>query len=309
MPVTRPLLIEESCQASRRLPGKIPFAPIPVWSILNSQENPNRFFPENYVFGILLIFLLTAVSLALLFWIGGAFLQGYFYTQPDENLYWRAPAAGLSLAAFFSLWCLAIVWSPGASPTNLPYDTLFRFSPRDDMLAEPAKELWVVRKKGQPVLYKRERMVDSLAPNRFQYRETSLARKPLESNNNIEAILLEHNGEKVRFVPVKGGDEMYRSFVSDKGGWEMREFDDGPTGQPTTLRLGRFAINLFFNFFHLALWFVCLWLLLRFNIGHSLVLGFSLWLGTTLIILPIFFSYAGELAQRRAIPTTRTPAT
>ena len=49
--------------------------------------------------------LVGAVSLALLFWVGAMFLQGYLYTQPSQHLHWQAPAAALAVAVFVTLWC------------------------------------------------------------------------------------------------------------------------------------------------------------------------------------------------------------
>src|SRR5262249_16668169 len=99
------------------------------------------------------------VTLTVLLWVGAQFLQGYFYTEPSPNLYWQGAAAAAGVITLFLLgWCLLNVGSPEAGPERLPYDTLFRFSARDDLSKKPVEQLWVV-KKGlkEPILYKRTR--------------------------------------------------------------------------------------------------------------------------------------------------------
>lgn len=249
--------------------------------------------------GILLIFVLSAASLALLFWLGGMFLQGYLYTQPSENMHWQAPVAGLAVGTFFTAWCWMIFASPVAAPTNLPYDTLFRFSAKDEMFTEPVKELRAQPKIGKAVVYKRQR----LGQDKYVYLDTSLAKRPW--NHDAQAIFLIYKDEEFRFEPVEAYRGGYRIYASDKGGWEMPIYDDGPSGIPVTFRYGRFTANILLNLGHFLLWFACLWLLMRFLPSHALLLAIGLWLVATLLLLPMLFSYAGDLAQqrRKALPS------
>ena len=248
---------------------------------------------------ILLIFLLTAASLALFFWLGGLFLQGYLYTQPSEKLYWQAPATAVLLAAYIALWCTLILRSSEATPTNLPYDTLFRFSPREDMVPEPIKEIKAVMRTGPPVVYKVKRR------NQTQYYYlTAQSQKPWD--HSAEAVLLEHNGEEMRFDAIAPDRGENRRFVSAKG-WTLVEFDDGPSGVPTIFRTGRMLANLFLNFTLLAVCIVSMWLLMRFLFSHALLIGIVLWATLTLVILPMFFSYAGEASRQRRRGITPPP--
>ena len=57
-------------------------------------------------------------------------------------------------------------------------------------------------------------------------------------------------------------------------------------GQLSTFRWGVFLACAFLNFFHLALWFVCLWLLLRFQWSHALGLAVIFWLAMTVFGVP-----------------------
>jgi hypothetical protein len=255
------------------------------------------------VFFFLLIFFLTGMALTVLLWAGTLFLQGYYYTEPTTGIAWQAPAAGFSLALFFTLWSYLIVGSPGASPGDLPYDTLFRFSPRVDKFKKTPTELWV-EKKGikEPLHYK---LVKRVVGGRTQESyETDSGQK--YSSSGVEAIVLKEDGQNVRYLPRPGPEGSgYREFVDDSG-WAMREFpQSGPTGLPEAFRWGRFVTNLFLNSLHLALWFVCLWLLLRFAWAHALGLAVVLWLVMTLAILPMLLD---ESASRAPPASTRGSA-
>lgn len=244
---------------------------------------------------LLLILLVVGAALTVLLWAGTVFLQGYYYTEPTAGVAWQAPAAGAALTVFLALWCLLVANSSTATTQDVPYDTLFRFSPEVEMSKEPVRELWAVRKGAkEPVRYVRKRD----AQGRFEYRDTTLAAGPWKSGG-VQAILVPgEGGEKVRFDPLPASEGTYRQF-RDESGWVMREYDTGPTGTPTKFRWGRFLMNLLLNFFHLGLWFVCLWLLLRFQWAHALGLAVVLWLVLTLAVLPMLLTQAAQVAQEQ----------
>ena len=250
---------------------------------------------------LLLIFVLIAMSLTVLLWVGTLFLQGYYYTEPTAGIAWQAPAAGAALALFLTLWCVLLVNNPGTGPSDLPYDTLFRFSPKVEMFDKPVKDLWAVKKEEkEPVHYKLDkRPVGGQVRNEYV---DELSGRPWNPSG-VEAIVIKKDGADIRFNPIpeeKGTG--YREFVSDDG-WVMRQFaQSGPTGEPYTFRWSRFLMNLFLNFFHLALWFVCLWLVLRFQWPHALGLALALWLVMTLAVLPMVLEQAAAVG--RAAPAS-----
>ena len=98
----------------------------------------------------------TGVALGVFLYVGAMFLQGYFYTEPSEDLYWQAPAAAGVLTALFAVWCILIANTEGASPSDVPYDTLFRFSARTDLFDKPAAEMVIVTKTGDKKVFKRK---------------------------------------------------------------------------------------------------------------------------------------------------------
>jgi len=240
----------------------------------------------------LVIFVVTAAALIVLLWVGAAFLQGYIYTEPSPELYWQAPAAGAALALFITLWCVLVANAVDPKLPGLPYDTLFRFSPRVERSPEPVKELIAETKTG-PVRY-----IAKKNRNRLDYKTengTGWPRSP------VSAIIIKEKDEELRLEPLPPTEgSPYQEFAGD--GWVMKVVDDGPTGMLLAFRWGRFLFNLFLNFVHFALWFVCLWLLLRFQWSHALGLAVVMWLIMTVAILPMVLDQAGASGQKR--PTT-----
>jgi hypothetical protein len=247
--------------------------------------------------------LLFGASLVLFLWAGTFFLQGYIYTEATPGLYWQAPAAAAAVTAFVALWCIADATADKASTTDIPYDTLFRFSPKVTMFDEPAKQIWALKKDGTEVKvieYERER----LGQTKFRYRDKSFDRRPW-SSTKVEAIELEDpKKEKVRFN-VQPAQERgaYREFVSDDG-WVIMDYDDtsqtsGPTGLPVQFRTGRLLINLALNFGLFIVLFVSLWILLRYSFGLAFGLALAIWVTVTLALLPMLLTFAASVAQQR----------
>jgi hypothetical protein len=227
--------------------------------------------------------------------VGALFLQGYIYTEPSAELFWQAPAAGGVMMVFFMLWGILIVNAEGASPRDIPYDTVFRFSPRVDRFPEePAKEIWAVYKDGTEKPYTRERR----GQTNWRYVDTKVSPPRPWRDDGVTGVKLVIDNEPLHFKRVQGTGGSYSEYVSDNG-WIMKEYGDGPTGNPSMFRWGRFLMNLALNFGHFLAWWLCLWLLLRFQWSHALGLGFILWLVFTLSVLPMLLNYAAEVAQNR----------
>jgi hypothetical protein len=248
----------------------------------------------------LIVLIVGTIALALFFYVGAMFLQGYIYTEPSQDLYWQAPAAGGALALFLALWCVLVASAEGATPRDIPYDTVFHFTPNVDLLKEPPREIWAVYKDGQEKPYKRDR----LGQTTYRYVDPSYTPSRPWKGDGVEGIILIIDGEKLLFKRVPSSESYYSEFVSDNG-WIMKEYADGPTGMPSAFRWSRFLMTLLLNFGHLLLWWLCLWLLLRFQWGHALGLAFVLWLVCTLSILPMLLSSAAEVAEGKAISTSQ----
>lgn len=250
---------------------------------------------------LLAILFLIGVTILVVLWAGTLFLQRYWYTEPTGQIYWQAPASAGVLTVFWFVWCLFNVNSAEARPESLPYDTVFRLSSvEQEMTPKPVEKLWAITKSGKEIAYKRKTDYDG-ATSRVTYRYVvdRQGTTPPWPRSSVIAIDIEENKEKVRFKLVPSDERDYRRFVDDRG-WVMVEDPDGPTGQPTKFLWGRLLVNLLLNFIHLGVWFVCLWLILRFQWSHALGVGLVLWLITTLLVVPMFLREAGAIAQQNA---------
>ncbi|MCI0738925.1 MAG: hypothetical protein L0Y72_07765 [Gemmataceae bacterium] len=240
---------------------------------------------------LLLILLLTGITLGVVLYVGGFFLQAYIYTEPSNGLIWQAPATAALLTLLLAFWCWRVASHPDAHPLDIPYDTVFRFSARVDMYKQPVKELWAIKKNGEKVPYLRKRLVE---PPYYLY---------VDKNGNswrqsgvTKIMIVVDGGEKLIFDVVEASAGGYRQFVHPDG-WTMVEYDKGPTGLPTSFRFGRFLMNVVLNTMHFMLWFLGLWLLMRFQWAHALGLAAAAWATFTLVLLPMLLSYAAEVAK------------
>jgi hypothetical protein len=249
------------------------------------------------VVGLLLTLLVVALAIAGLLAAGSFFLQGYFYEMPNSAIAWQAPTMAVGMTVFYLLWCLLNSGTPGASRTNVPYQTIFAFNSEVDMYTQPVKKLWTIKKGDKtPVEYNlKKEPIREVNRIEYKYRDTS-PQQGLWYPDGVEAVLIEYQGEKVRFEPVKKveeGDSL--EFISD-GGWSMKVYNRMITGQPRRSDFGYFLGVVLLNLFHWALWFIGLWLVLRFQWPHALLLSMALWVAATLFVLPLLLPAAAELA-------------
>lgn len=259
---------------------------------------------------LLLTLLVAGLALAVILYVGSMFLQGYIYTEPSEGMTWQAPAAAVALGGFLTVWCLFVANSATASPGDIPYDTLFRFSPHIDMVAVPVKEITAVTSDGKRIVYQTKR----LDQNRYLYIDKAFylttGRERGWNPDKVTAVLLTHDGQEMFFEVQPAKEGGYRTYLHRPSGYAMEEFDAGPTGVPRAFRYGRFLFNLTLNLLFLVVWFVCLWVILRFQWSHALGLALCFWLVLELAILPMLLGYAAEVAQanRQATAGAGAPA-
>src|SRR5260370_20278221 len=199
---------------------------------------------ETAVLFLLLLFVLTGMALTVILWVITIFLQGYYYTEPTTGIAWQAPVAGFGLSLFLTLWCVLIVNSEGASPADLPYDTVFRFSPK--VYKEPAKELWAVRKGvKEHVHYKLKK--DWHPGSKGYYVEASpLAPRPW-NQTGVELIIIKTGQETARFLPTAAAEGQSYQEYADEAGWVIRVFPDSGPDRPFAFRGGFFLGKLFLH--------------------------------------------------------------
>jgi hypothetical protein len=237
--------------------------------------------------GIILILLLIWAGLVVLLWAGSVWFQGYIYSEPAPQLVWAAPVAGSALALFLAIWCIIDYKSPGR------YVSLFDFSARDDH--EPFPELWAVRSTSTT-----RYTLTKDAQGRVEYLDRN--GKPIPTHP--DRIIVKEDGEEIAFEPERdanGNFKMRRGkslLYYDARGRQMSEDN---LGQLSTFRWGVLLACAFLNFFHLALWFVCLWLLLRFQWSHALGLAVIFWLAMTVFGVPALLGKVEAAAKSSSI--------
>jgi hypothetical protein len=259
---------------------------------------------------LILILLLVAVVLGGFLWVGSLFLQGYIYNEPATGLLWRGPAAGGILTAYLALWCILDYRATPTGAIELPYDTLARFSARETFPPRPMPKFWAV-KKGQEIQYVWQKPTQLGAG---EYRDT-MTKRPWsrESEGLVEAIIWEEDGKKARFnleLPPGGKfkeGEMAR-YVEDGGQRRVLTEEDVRRGQQSRFLWGRFVVNILLNVLFLVAWFLCLWLLLRFQWAHALGLAVVLWVVATLAVVPAVLDRVIAAKQPRTPTSERTAA-
>lgn len=256
-----------------------------------------------------LILGLVWAVLAVLLVAGSMVLQGYFYTEPAEGIFWRGPAAATVLTAFLGFWTYLSVSSP---PGN--YDTFFRFSPREENEYTRFKSV----KQGKTSTFVQRRNPQG----RTEYRDSVSNQRWSRS----DAILVDEDGTEVHFEADKDEKGNFKTETA-KAPFGMRWLLGASTGaeQPLYYRdprgrymtedaIGRVSVthwrlifaNVALNGLHLVLWFICLWLIMHFQWTHAVGLSFCCWLAVTIPLLPLLFDQAAALHGRQAVASGST---
>jgi hypothetical protein len=260
---------------------------------------------------VLLILLLTGLVLSVLLWVGTAWLQGYIYNEPAQGLSWRAPAAGAAVMAFLALWCFLDYRLAEPATEDLPFDTLWNFSPTETYPTKPWPYFWSV-KNGKETEYRRQESVQAGGGARYLDPAT---KQPWsrESNGLVQAVIVPDGDKKVRFdldLPPGGKfkpGEPAR-YKEDGGQHRVLTENDVLTGQVSKFRFGLFVGNVILNLLHLGVWFACLWLLLRFQWPHALGLAVVLWVVMMFGVFPPLLFQTKQAVKARATASQRAEA-
>jgi hypothetical protein len=248
------------------------------------------------VLGLVLLMLLIWVVLTVLLAAWTLFFQGYIYTEPTTGIHWRAPAAGSALTALVLLWVTLDYHNPGG------YRPLHEFDSTEDQKPYPELRVPVGQKEN---VYK-------LQPGRGrpEYRlDRKLGGAPLPSQpekvialDGEEKLVFERQPEPARhwWNLAPAGSEPRRYVARDSKGRERVMLADN-LGQVTSFRAGRFFANVLLNLFFLGVWFVALWLLLRFGWPAALGQAVVFWGVFALFVLPPVLSRAEDVARTRAV--------
>jgi hypothetical protein len=238
---------------------------------------------------LVLVFVMLLAALGVLFFVGTLFVQSFIFTEPTEGLAWRAPTAAAIMAVFFTFWCLLVVRSD-ARPGNIPLTTIFNFSIRTNMFAKSVPEFWAYRGDGQVLHYVRKPGEVEFGKGKPYYQNAGDSTKSF-TPVGVAAIEIETApGVKSKFERTSDGD---LEFFRNADGWRLEE-DRDISGNPTRMSWALLFGNLFLNLLHLVLWFVCLWLILRFSLGSSMLFAAILCGLTTVALLPMLLDQAAS---------------
>lgn len=243
---------------------------------------------------IVLTLLIVTLGSGVLLAIGAAVLQGLWYSEPVEGIAWRSAASAAAVGLFFAAWC----GLESAAPDR--YDTVFAFTPRETQTFD---QFWSVRKsdRGQEeILYRRSRS------DRGTTVFVDESQRPWRRSDGgmMIAIIVEENGERKRFDAELTTDGHFNvadgrplRFVEAGGSRSMTE---NALGQITTMRYGLLVGNLLWNLLHLLVWFLCLWLLMRFQWPHALLLAAVMWLVFSITVWPVVKNRVRRAARETA---------
>jgi hypothetical protein len=247
------------------------------------------------VLGLVLILLLIWFVVTVILAAGTLFFQGYIYSEPAGSMYWRAPAAGAVVTAFLALWMFFDYRAPER------YRELHGFS------ATETREPFKLLRDGKNKEYRRQKDATGHPVYLFEGRPGKQNELP---GRLAKVIAIEGDKEYV-FEPLrddKGKYEVDREesvrYRNKETGWEMT---DAHMGQVYIFHPGWLLGNLLLNFLHLVVWFLCLWLLLRYQWSHALGLAVVCWAVMTLLVLPMVLTRTEAVAKQRATPAAAAP--
>ena len=261
-----------------------------------AAEIPGGIPAEWRVLSLILIVLVVWIGLSLLLAAWTLFFQGYIYSEPVKDIYWRAPAAGTALTAFVVLWMMLDYRTIQDRGDEGRYQPLHNFSGYE---TETYEHLWIYNRDGKEEHFERQR--DG------QYVSKSRRRLP----ERPPRVIASHkaDGDKQVFEPKrdeKGNfkleqDQTLRYYDKDN---PSRYMVDRYLGQITIYHIGWLVMSVLLNFGFLAVWFAGLWLLLRFQWSHALGLAVVFWLVMLLFIMPMVLRKTEEVRKERLPPKT-----
>jgi hypothetical protein len=288
---------------------------------------------ETTVLVLVIVLVVMALALAVLLWVGTAWFQNLIYSEPAENLHLGAPVAALALTGYLALWCF-LEYRAASRGEPGRHGSLFEFPAYE---VQEFQKIWAVKGRLVPaeegknpgdkdfdqnwiLRDPREIVYESRRTGPFgqsQYQDMNGRSFARSDADGMVVVLTVHENDNPQNPPIVFQAEVTRDvsgqpiFKVDPNQSSPRYVEVGgrrvmtedSLGRLRTFRWGLFFTNLLLNSAHLALWFVCLWLLLRFQWSHALGLAFIFWLLMSFAILPMLLERADEAGQERAART------
>ena len=238
-----------------------------------------------------LTFVGVSVAVFVLLWAGSLLVQPYLYSQVADRLGLRAAAGGLILGGFLTFWTYTN--TRASSPDR--YGTLLEFNPtarRDVTEFEAVRRL---PQKGPDGKWAEETVAYKRLSGKGEaiFGEGGDAAKPYRPNTSgymTAAVVVPDGAEKVRFdAELDARGQAYtgeRVFV-EAGGRRYVEIDlPGTVYAPS-----RWAAvgALLLNAAHFGVWFLVLWLVMRYEPGSAAGGTAVFGLATMVAVMPLLF--------------------
>jgi hypothetical protein len=250
---------------------------------------------ERVVILIVLSLIVVAVALVLLLLVGSLWLQGFIYSEPADAMHWRALATGGILTVFVAGWCLLNYRYPGS------FDAVFNFSPTetkqyDSFIAVKRLDEKTTRNISYTLLKSGigGNYVDTLG---HPWRRS-------DTDGIIEAIEVKDGANTIRFKAELTPEGQFKTspvrYVEEGG---RRYMTEDLLGTVETRNWRLLFVYTLLNLLHLVLWFVCFWLIIRFQFSHALGLAFVFWGVMTLFVMPMLLDQARVLGEEKAAAT------
>lgn len=256
-----------------------------------------------------LVFTVVGVSAAgfALFWGLTLFLQRFWYNEPADKLPLRAAVGGLALGCFFGFWVYVNTRADGENK----YGVIHQFSPNDK--SAPVAKFQAVRK--YPNAKREETVAFERQPvgGGQKYRSADGKDFALNTPDYLTVgLIVEDAGKPVRYDAVLQNDayvgEHYQ-FKDKDGGrtveWS-RPFDASEPLSVVSPSGGAVFLALLLNVVHLVIWFAIFWPVLKFNVGHAMLLAVIFFAMSTVLLMPLLFE--ANKVPKAAVAVT-TPAT
>lgn len=238
------------------------------------------------MFYLILLLLLVGVILTVLLAAWTLWFQGYIYSEPVQNIEWRAPAAGTAVMLFLTIWAF-LAYGSGDTTRQGRYRTLFEFSSTQELPSFPEIRIEAVNGAGAyRRIYEQGKQV---------YRLNGNGPYP---PSRPDKVFVRENDEEIVFEPERDAKGTFLSpYYRDKNG---RTMQDGYLGQVSIHRSSWLMLNFVLNLLHLGVWFIVIWLLLQFQWPHALLQAVGIWLVMTLFVVPGILNQA-EVAAEAAV--------
>ena len=168
--------------------------------------------------------------------------------------------------------------------------------------SKPFPSLFVLNESGAEVEYKLVPVPDARKAHvEYRHGQDSLPSAPPK-------LIVEENGEKSVFEPDRDAKGYFKResgqplLYRDKKG---RVLTEGPMFERKTgFPFGRFLFGVLLNLMFPAVWFVCLWLLLRYQLWHAIGLAVVMSVVMMLFIVQPIMSRAEAVARPQVEVTT-----